>query len=133
MDNLKEKVIEMIDKDHVGVLSTLQGNKPHARIMMFFHDDLQIYTVTNRKTHKVEEIQSNPNVHVLLGFQKEGNEYVELEGVASIVEDPALKQKYWSDQLKPWLDGPDDPELCLLEINPEHIELVQGNSETTIM
>ncbi len=132
-NNLKQEVINIIDSDHVGVLSTMQENKPHARYMMFFHDELQLYTATNKKTHKVDEIENNPNVHVLLGFDQKDKQYVELQGKASIVNDEQLKQKYWNDQLTPWLNGPDDPEYCLLQITPEHIELIEGNNETTIM
>ncbi|OIJ14114.1 general stress protein [Anaerobacillus arseniciselenatis] len=132
-DHLKEEVINIIDNDHVGVLSTMQENKPHARYMMFFHDELQLYTATNKKTHKVDEIEDNPNVHVLLGFNENEKKYVELQGKATLVNDDQLKQKYWNDQLMPWLDGPNDPEYCLLKIDPEHIELIEGNNETTIM
>ena len=132
-DHLKEEVINIIDNDHVGVLSTMQENKPHARYMMFFHDELQLYTATNKKTHKVDEIEDNPNVHVLLGFNEKEKKYVELQGKATLVNDDQLKQKYWNDQLMPWLDGPDDPEYCLLKIDPEHIDLIEGNNETTIM
>ncbi|MCT8136829.1 pyridoxamine 5'-phosphate oxidase family protein [Anaerobacillus sp. CMMVII] len=134
MDNNNlQQVINIIDSDHVGVLSTMQGNKPHARYMMFFHDELQLYTATNKKTHKVEEIEDNPNVHVLLGFDQKGDKYIELQGTATVVNDQQLKEKYWNDQLTPWLEGPNDPEYCLLKIEPEHIELVEGNHETTIM
>jgi general stress protein 26 len=132
-NNHIQEVINIIDKDHVGVLSTLQGNKPHARYMMFFHDELQLYTATNKKTHKVDEIQDNPNVHVLLGFDHKGDKYIELQGKASVINDQQLKEKYWNEQLTPWLDGPNDPEYCLLKIEPEHIEMIDGNNETTVM
>lgn len=132
-NHLQQEVLQIIDQDHVGVLSTMQGNKPHARYMMFFHDELQLYTATNKKTHKVEEIEKNPNVHVLLGYDQEGDKYIELQGKATIVEDQTLKEKYWHEELTPWLDGPTDPQYCLLRIEPEHIELVRGNNETTIM
>lgn len=133
MEHLNQKIVDIIDHDHVGVLSTLHENKPHARYMKFFHDGLQLYTATNKKTHKVEEVETNPNVHVLLGFDPNAQQYVELQGRASIVTDESLKQKFWDEDLRPWLDGPDDPEYCLLKIEPEHIELIHGNDETTIM
>lgn len=123
-NHLNQEVKNIIDNDRLGVLSTMQGNKPHARYMMFFHDELQLYTATNKKTHKVEEIENNPNVHVLLGFDRKGDQYIELQGKASIVNDQKLKEKYWNDQLKPWLDGPKDPEYCLLKISPEHIDVI---------
>lgn len=131
--HLKQEVINIIDHDHLGILSTIEGSKPHAKYMMFFHDELQLYTATNKKTHKIDEIESNPNVHVLLGYDREGDKYIELQGKASIINEQHLKEKYWNDQLKPWLEGPNDPEYCLLQITPEHIQLIDGNHETTVM
>lgn len=132
MENLLSQVFDVINKDLVGVLTTVQDNKPHARYMMFFHDEKKLYTATNIHTHKVEEINNNPNVHVLLGYTQENHTYIELQGTASVVTDDALKQKYWSEKLKPWLEGPDDPNYCLLEITPNHIELIEGNKEKEI-
>ncbi|OIJ21309.1 hypothetical protein BKP45_00565 [Anaerobacillus alkalidiazotrophicus] len=132
-DTLKQEAINIIDQNHVGVLSTMQENKPYARYMMFFHDEQQLYSVTNKETHKVEEIKNNPNVNVLLGYDENKTQYIELQGRATIVDDKELKKKYWDEQLVPWLNGPDDPEYCLLQITPEHVELVQGNHEKTIM
>lgn len=132
MENQLSRVFDVISKDDVGVLSTVQDNKPHARYMMFFHDHNNLYTATNKHTHKVEEISKNPNVHVLLGYTKEKDAYIELQGVASVVTDDSLKNKYWSDKLKPWLEGPEDPNFCLLQIEPKQIELIQGNKEKDV-
>lgn len=132
-NNNMQHVINVINNDQVGVLSTMQGNKPHARYMMFFHDQSHLFTATNKKTHKVEEIEQNPNVHVLLGFDQKGDKYIELQGKASVINDQHLKEKYWNKELSPWLDGPNDPEYCLLKIVPEHIEMIEGNQETPIM
>ncbi|OIJ13570.1 hypothetical protein BKP37_09795 [Anaerobacillus alkalilacustris] len=132
-NTLTQEVTNIIDQNHVGVLSTMQANKPYARYMMFFHDQQQLYSVTNKETHKVEEIEKNPNVNVLLGFDEKNTQYIELQGKASIIEDKEIKKKCWDEQLTPWLEGPDDPEYCLLKITPEHIELIQGNHEKTIM
>lgn len=64
---LKEKIIEVIDANKVGTLATVKGSRPHSRYMTFFNDNLTLYTPTNKETHKAEEVDENPNVHILLG------------------------------------------------------------------
>lgn len=69
---LKEKVTQVLGESKVGTLATVVGNKPHSRYMTFFNEDLTLYTPTSKETYKAEEIERNPNVHILLGYEGEG-------------------------------------------------------------
>lgn len=126
---LKEKIVQVIDENKVGILATVKGNKPHSRYMTFFNDNLTLYTPTNKETHKAEEVEENPNVHILLGYQGEGldDEFVEVSGKVTIRDDQNLKEELWNERMGKWLDGPNDPEYVVLEIKPDHIRLM--NSE----
>lgn len=126
---LKEKIIEVIDANKVGTLATVKGSRPHSRYMTFFNENLTLYTPTNKETHKAEEVEENPNVHILLGYQGEGlnDEFVEISGQVTIRDDQDLKEKLWNERMDKWLDGPNDPEYIVLEIKPDHIRLM--NSE----
>jgi general stress protein 26 len=97
--------------------------------MTFFNDELMLYTPTNKNTHKTEEIEENPNVHVLLGYEGEGygDSYVEFEGKASISESAELKERLWNEHMKNWFEGPNDSEYIVLAIKPNKIRLM--NSE----
>ncbi|MDR7074938.1 pyridoxamine 5'-phosphate oxidase family protein [Fictibacillus barbaricus] len=126
---IKNKVLEELEKRQTGVLATVKQNKPHSRYMTFFHDNLTFYTPTSSETHKTEEIKENPNVHLLVGYEGEGynDPYLEVEGTAEIKDDKELKEKYWSEQMSHYFDGPEDPNYILLKIEPSLIRLM--NSE----
>ncbi|MDR0136834.1 pyridoxamine 5'-phosphate oxidase family protein [Metabacillus idriensis] len=129
---LNKEVLEILEKHKVGTLATVVDNKPHSRYMTFFNDELMLYTPTNKNTHKAEEIDENPNVHILLGYEGEGygDSYVEFEGKASISEDQELKDKIWNDHMKNWFDGPNDPNYIVLAIKPNTIRLMNSEHES---
>ncbi|MFD0049048.1 pyridoxamine 5'-phosphate oxidase family protein [Actinomycetes bacterium NPDC127524] len=128
---LKEKVVKILEENKVGVLSSVQNDRPHARYMTFFNDGTTLYTATNGETEKVDEIESNPYVHVLLGYDGEGfgDSYVEVSGTSQVKDSPELKKKMWNDHLKPWFDGPEDPNYVILEIIPDSILLMNSKGE----
>lgn len=128
MDNqqLRQEVIKVLDESKVGTLSTVQNNKPHSRYMTFFHDNLTLYTPTSKETHKAEEINNNPNVHILLGYAGEGygDAYVEVEGTAKLNETDEWKKELWNEHFAKWFEGPEDPNFVLLEIKPSLVRLM---------
>ncbi|WP_078408416.1 pyridoxamine 5'-phosphate oxidase family protein [Priestia abyssalis] len=122
-EELKNKVLTILSNHKIGTLATIQDNRPYSRFMIFFHEDLVLYTATNKDTHKVDEIKQNPNVHVLLGYEGKGwnDSYVEIEATAAISDNQELKNKYWNDYLTEWLSSPDDPDYVLLQLTPGSI------------
>lgn len=127
MDNqqIKQTILKILDDHQIGTLATIERNKPYSRYMTFFHDELTLYTATNKQTHKVQDIETNPNVHILLGYSFDGlgDEYIELEGTATIHQDQVMKDRLWNDHLKPWFSGPQDPNYIVLKITPDNIQL----------
>jgi general stress protein 26 len=121
--DLEQRIIGALDKHRFAAFATVENNKPKARYMALFHENLTIHLATNRKTHKVEELQANPHVYLLLGYDgKSPSEVVEIEGTAKITSDDSLREKYWGDEFKQWFDGPQDPDYVILEITPSRIE-----------
>ena len=94
--HLKEKIATIIQGQRTGVLSTVRNDKPHSAFMMFFHEDFVLYVATDRQSKKITDIENNPNVHVLLGREgkKLDEDYIEVEGLASIEEDSTLKTSF---------------------------------------
>ncbi|MBY6038314.1 pyridoxamine 5'-phosphate oxidase family protein [Fictibacillus nanhaiensis] len=130
-EQLKRRILEVIGDRETGVLASVRQNKPHSRYMTFYHDELTFYTPTSIETHKAEEIQENPNVHLLVGYDGEGYEdpYLEVEGTATIQDDEALKEKYWSEHMKHYFEGPKDPNYILLKIKPSLIRLMNDTDK----
>lgn len=129
----KTQLENVLEKDKVGVLATVQKGKPHARYMTFFHEEMILYTVTNKHTHKMEDMEENANVHILLGYGGDGygDEYVEVEGKVSMKESKALKEKLWTESMNNYFDGPEDPEYIVLEIKPMRIRFMNQKGKPT--
>jgi len=127
----KELALRILEKNMVGTMATVQQNKPHSRYMTFFNDEFILYTVTSKKTHKVEEAAKNPYTHILLGYDGKGfgDSFLEIEGVIEVSDDEGMKEKVWNKALKGWFEGPDDPELIVLKITPTQIRVMNSKGK----
>ena len=132
-EELERLISGAMDKHRYCSFATVEGNRPKARYMALFHDGLRIHLATDRRTQKVEELEANPNVYLLFGFEgKWPTELVEIEGRASVSGDESLRRKVWNDELKMWFDGPDDPNYVILDIAPIRIEYTGKERERHI-
>lgn len=129
--NIKDHVLEIISGKNTGILSSVEGNKPHSRYMTFFNDDLTLYTPTDITTEKVAEIENNPSVSVLLGYEGKGLDdcYVEIAGKSTINQSKDLKQQFWDDSFQKYFHGPEDPNYAFLQIQPETIRVLNNHGE----
>ncbi|KGX92473.1 general stress protein [Pontibacillus halophilus JSM 076056 = DSM 19796] len=129
---VKQKAQEIMEKHHIGTLATVKNDKPHTRYMTFFNRDFTLYTPTDEDTHKTDEIEENPNVHILIGYEGDGYEdpYLEIEGKATMRKDKEIKQDIWNDQLNRYFEGPEDQNMVVLEIKPSIIRLMNDGKET---
>ncbi|CAM4208797.1 MULTISPECIES: pyridoxamine 5'-phosphate oxidase family protein [Paenibacillus] len=130
-NELEQTILKALDDNKFGSFGTIEaGNKPKVRYMAVFHDGLNIYLATNRKTHKVEELQENPNAFLLLGYEQGGGrDVLEIEARASVTKDDSLRSKVWNKSLEEWFKGPDDPDYVILELTPTRIEYMGKNKE----
>lgn len=130
-NQLKEKVLNIIGDHKIGVLSSVENNKPHSRYMTFFNEELTLYTPTNANTEKIDEIEKNPNVHILIGYENEGlgDSYLEISGTSKINASKELKDKLWNESFENWFDSPNDPNYLILQIKPESIRLMNNNGQ----
>lgn len=124
--NLKEQAIKIISDHRTGVLSSVENNKPHSRYMTFYNQDLTLYTPTKMDTEKTDEIEKNPSVAVLLGYEEKGqtDAYVEISGTSSINTSPDLKKQFWDESFKQYFKGPEDPNFGFIEIQPETVRIL---------
>lgn len=124
--DLKKKIVNIISDHRTGVLSSVEHNRPHTRYMTFFNDELTLYTPTKMDTEKIEEIEKNPSVSVLLGYEgkKQTDSYVEISGTSTINDSKELKKQFWDESFQQWFDGPEDPNYVFLKIQPETIRIL---------
>ncbi|ENC9089839.1 pyridoxamine 5'-phosphate oxidase family protein [Staphylococcus pseudintermedius] len=127
-----EKINQVIEQSRIGVLSTAVNNKPNSRYMIFYNDDLDLYTKTSRSTRKFEELTQNPDAHVLLGYEEGSCQpYVEIEGRVDIITNSKEIDWLWQEQDHTFFDSKNDPDLVVLRIIPSHITLLNSDETAT--
>jgi general stress protein 26 len=115
---IEQEITKALDRNKICSLATVEGNKPKQRYMVLYNEGLSVHLVTNRRTHKVEELKSNPYVSLLIGYEIGGSkEVLEMEGICTISTDDSLKEKVWNDDLKEWFEGSNDPDYVILDID----------------
>ena len=51
MADIRETALDVIEKDNIGVMSTVTpDNKPQARYMTFYNERFILYTLTDKRT-----------------------------------------------------------------------------------
>ena len=132
MSDLKAKILATMDKPTLASFATLTGDgKPWVRYVTTWADkDLVIRFATFASSRKVAQVKNNPEVHLTLGANDPANPqpYIQVQGKAQVKTDPAARQAVWFDQLKVYFQGPDDPNLAVMEITPYHIEYMKVGS-----
>lgn len=132
----KQKATQAIEKvletSKVGVLSTAYNNKPNSRYMVFYYDDLTLYTKTSINSVKVDEIEDNPHAYILLGYNETtNNSFVEIDAQIEVVKDQKVIDWLWETQDKTFFDSKQDPELCVLKVIPKSIKLMNDDELDT--
>ena len=124
-DSLLKVSHAIIDSARCRVLVTVdEYGKPHAREMDPFipGDDMVVWLGTSPVTRKVKQIEKNPNV-VVFFYDTKGLSYVSIEGKAALINDPALKSKYWKSYWEQYY--PDrNKDFILIKVTPVRLELV---------
>lgn len=136
MTTAKEKALKIMSKNDIGVLATVSGNKPVARYMSFYSEEFVLYTITDKRTEKVEDIEQNPYAFILLGYE-EGlldKDYVEIEATVSTSYNAELIDHAWNDYMDNQYSGKDDPNILVLRMSPMKVTLKEkkGGESTPI-
>ncbi len=114
----KEKIWNYIKDAPVGMLTTMDGQDMRARPMHIVQDEYDgtLWFFTKRSADKVFETDTGAGVCVTFSDQDSGI-YVSLTGNATLTQNKALIDKFWSPFAGAWFEkGKDDPEVALLEI-----------------
>ena len=122
--NERQKVYEMLERFESAMLVTHNPDGIlDARPMRVAEVEPagSLWFMTSRASRKVDEIEKDRRV--LLVYQDAGGEYLSIAGTARIVEDGLRTRRLWKEPYKIWFpEGPDDPDLVLLSVEPEVAE-----------
>lgn len=90
--------------------------------------DGSLWFASGYDSEKVREIERNPQVNVAYSSREKGN-YVSVAGRAQIFRDRATIDAKWTTGMGIFFkDGKDDPNLCLIRVEPESAEYWDGPS-----
>lgn len=133
MADVRDTALKVIDKDDVGVLATVSDNKPVARYMTFYNEGFILYTLTDKRTSKVEDIEANPHAFILLGYEEGllNKNFVEIEAKASITDNQDLIEHLWTAPMNAVFDGKDDPNILIVKLEPSKVSL-RGTKNTEV-
>jgi general stress protein 26 len=132
---LKDKILAIIGQPVLGSLATVTPEgKPWTRYVVPQADaDLIVHFSTFVGSRKIAHLRGNPEVHLTVGhntLSNMGQPYLQIAGRAEVSVDPAIKQKYWHDELKAYFSGAGDPNYCVVLIKPYRIEYQTFESQT---
>ena len=126
MSDLKQKILAKIQGPTLSALATItEDGKPWVRYCTPLADEnLTFWMGTFIKSRKVSQIRKNPQVHLTLGVTdpQAAESYIQVQGKAEILTDPAAKQAAWGDHLRVVFSGPEDPNYAVCKITPYRIE-----------
>lgn len=122
---IKNEIIRIMNENRLGTLSTMKGDQPFSRYMIFRseEDDFILYTISSRQTEKVQDILKNNKVHILLGGGF-GKPFIDIVAVATMHEEKELKDRLWHENFLKYLTGPDDPNYIVIRCEPKFIRLI---------
>lgn len=130
-----EKVKELIKKTRIGMLTTFDGDgRLHSRPMATVDIDADgnVWFLTDKTSHKAEEIADEPRVCV--GYADIDNQnYISIGGVAELLDDREKLQALWNPAYHAYFPrGLDDPDLCLLKVISTHVEYWDSPSSAVV-
>lgn len=127
MSDLKSRIYEVAKEYQVMNLATItEDGKPRVRYVSgFANADLVFRFCTHLGSNKVKQMRKDPNVHLTLGAKDDRTtkNWLQVEGIAEVSTAQAERDAMWSDGLKAFFKGPDDPNYAVVIIRPSRIEL----------
>lgn len=128
----RDKVWSMMQNIATCMLVTMAGDVPHARPMapIIRVKDRAIWFLTDAGSHKADEMEHAPDV--CLTFSDGNARHVSLIGHATLVNDREAIRSIWTPAAKAfWPQGPDDPSVKAILVEPVSAEYWDGDNAVT--
>jgi len=121
----RAKLWELIKDIRFAMFTTRHSNGHlHSRPMTTqnrgIDEDSSLWFFMSRANGPVDDVCKDPSVSVVYADPGKDS-YVSVSGTAALVEDSALKEKFWSKMNDAWFPrGPTDPDVALVEVKIIH-------------
>jgi len=132
-----EKLIEMVKDSKVCMLITNDKNEENlsGRPMSIskIDDDGTMWFFTKQSSYKVDEIEESKKVAISI-TNESSNNYLMINGAATLVNDKMKMEKLWNSILKAWFPlGLDDPDMILIKVVPEEVNYWDSSSSKMVV
>jgi general stress protein 26 len=138
-----EELYELIADIEIAMLTT---RRPDGRLVsrpmatQERQPGADLWFVTDIETHKVDELEQDPNVNVSF-YRNRTREWVSVSGIATISQDRTLIHELYRPDWRAWfgkLDevrdgGPDDPRLALILVDAESVVFMKQDKPTPVV
>jgi general stress protein 26 len=128
------RVWDIIEKAAVGMLTTRFTGGLRARPLEARTDRYTgiIWFVIDSRGTKDDEINAENNIGLVF-IDEDSCAYLSITGSASVICDPAKAREIWkkTDDVW-WPDGPNDPNVRVLRVEPITAELWDGPASATV-
>jgi general stress protein 26 len=128
-----ERVWEIIERVGVGMLTTHGTEGLRARPLEARPDRQAglIWFVTDWRSDKEHEIEAAHDVGVVF-IDPKAKAYLSITARAEIRRDHAQAAAIWKSTDDLWWHGPDDPNVCVIRVEPITAELWDGPSSKAV-
>jgi general stress protein 26 len=132
-DQSINRVWDIIAKVGVGMLTTQFDGGLRARPLEARpeRDAGLIWFVTDLRSHKEHEIEAAHDVGLVF-IDAKYNAYLSITARAEVLRDHAKAAEIWKSTDDVWWSGPDDPNVCVLRVQPLIAELWDGPSSMAV-
>ncbi len=116
----QDDVMELLGKQHVAMLATIDNGKIVSRPMgaMKPDEDGTLWFFTTSDSDKAIQITADNRVNLTYA----DGDYLSVQGTAEIVQDAEKQKELWSKPVEAWLQcEPDDPRVALIKVTPDTI------------
>lgn len=127
--DVTDRIWTLADKMDPCMFVTRDGDRHRVRPVFarVRRDEGAVYVLSDTQGHKLDQIGENP--HVSLAFSDErANEYVVIDGTATVRHDPAKARDLWRFSDETFFKSPDNPDLRVITVIPESAELWDGSN-----
>ena len=134
MVSLKEVIDKFGTLSHV-VLATVDGTKPRLRPMTLVRHGVSFFFATGSEAHKVKQLESNPQVEIILQWKEEPNNgYIRLDGKAVKESNNETVSELYErfEYLSKLWKGPDDPTLVVYRVEARYYDYMKSGEWASI-
>jgi general stress protein 26 len=128
-----DRVWDIVEKVGVCMLTTQSGEGFRARPVEARPDRKAglIWFVTDRRSDKEHEIEAEHDVGLVFVDAKQ-SAYLSITARAAVRRDHAKAREIWKSTDDMWWHGPDDPNVCVLRVQPLTAELWDGPASKAV-